>query len=101
MLELVRIQPHLAPLHPQMPLPSLRAEITIIILPSLANNPGARLNGTEKLMDHLEEELEEELLSQIQTQGDTPVQSELPELALSSLVMNPIASWRAMQTHVY
>ena len=52
-------------------------------------------------MDHLEEELlEEGLLSQIKTQPDTPVQSELPELALSPSIMNPTVSWTVMQTHV-
>ena len=90
MLELLRIQPHLAPQHPQIP--TLKAVITIIILPSLANKPDTRLKGTEKLMDHLEEEL----LSQIKTQPDTPVQSELPELALSPSIMTPTVSWTVM-----
>ena len=47
-------------------------------------------------MDHLEEEL----LSQIKPQRDTPLQSELPELALSPSIMNPTVSWTVMQTHV-
>ena len=71
-----------------MPPPTLKTVITVIILPSLANEPDTRLKGTEKLMDHLEEELEEELLSQIKTQPDTPMQLELPELALSPSTMN-------------
>ena len=94
------MQPHLAPQHPQMPPPTLKTVITIIILPSLANKPDAWLKGTEQLMDHLEEELEEELLSQIKTQPDTPMQLELPELALSHSIMNPTVSWTVMQTHV-
>ena len=57
-----------------MPPPTLKTVITIIILPSLTNEPDARLKGTEKLMDHLEKELEEELLSQITSQPDTPMQ---------------------------
>ena len=71
MLELLRIQPHLVPQHPQMPPPTLKITITIIILPSLTNGSDARLKGTEKLMDHLEEQLldhlEEGLHSQIKT----------------------------------
>ena len=47
-------------------------------------------------MDHLEEEL----LSQTKTQPEVPVQSELPELALSPSIMNPTVSWIVMQTHV-
>ena len=94
------MQPHLAPQHPQMPPPTLKTVKTIIILPSLTNEPDARLKGTEKLMDHLEEELEEELLSQIKTQPDTPMQLELPELTLSPSIMNPTASCTVMQTHV-
>ena len=47
MLELLRIQPHLAPHHPQMPPPTLKAVITVIILPTLTNEPDARLMGTE------------------------------------------------------
>ena len=47
-------------------------------------------------MDHLEVEL----LSQIKTQPDTPVQSELPELAVSPSTMNPTVRWTVMQTHV-
>ena len=84
MLELLKMQSHLAPQHPQMPLPTLKTIITIIILPALGNKPDARLKETEKLMDHLEnkEELEEGSLSQIKTQPDTPVHLELPELAL-------------------
>ena len=62
-----------------MPPPTLKAAITVPILPSLTNKHDARLKGTEKLMDHLKEEL----LSQTKTQPDTPVQSELPEKALS------------------
>ena len=42
------------------------------------------LQGTEKLMDHLEEEL----LSQIKIKPDTPMQSGLPELALSPSTVN-------------
>ena len=57
-----------------MPPPTLKTVITIIILPSLTNEPDARLKGTEKLMDHLEKELEEEILSQITSQPDTPMQ---------------------------
>ena len=94
------MQPHLAPQHPQMPPPTLKTVIPIIILPSLANKPDAWLKGTEQLMDHLEEELEEELLSQIKTQPDTPMQLELPELALSHSIMNPTVSWTVMQTYV-
>ena len=70
MLELVRRQPNLAFQHLQMPQPTLKTVITTIILPSLANNPDTRLKGTEKLMDHLEEEL----LTQTKTQPDTPMQ---------------------------
>ena len=44
---------------------------TTIILPSLINEPDARLKGTEELMDHLEEEL----FSQIKVQPDTSMQS--------------------------
>ena len=62
-----------------MPQPTLKTVITAIILPSLINDPDARPKGTEKLMDHLEEEL----LSQIKIQPDTPMQSGLLELALS------------------
>ena len=64
MLELLRKQPNLAPQHLQMPQPTLKTVITAIILPSLTNNPDARLKGAEKLMDHLEEEV----LSQIKIQ---------------------------------
>ena len=63
----------------QMAPPTLKTVATIIILPSLTNKPDARLKGTEKLRVHLEEEL----LSQTKTQPEIPVQSELPELALS------------------
>ena len=103
-LELHRIQPHLTPQHPQMPLPTLKTVITIIILLSLTNKPDTMLKGIEKLRDHLEEELlyhlEEELLSQINTQPDTPMQSGLPELALSPSIVNLTMSWTVMQTHV-
>ena len=71
-------------------------ERTVISLPSLANEPDARLKGPEKLRDHLEEEL----LSQTKTQPEIPVQSELPELALSPSIINPTVSWTVMQTHV-
>ena len=81
MLELLRRQPHVAPQHPQIPPPALKIVITIIILPSLTSKPDTRLKGTDKLMDHLEEELLDHLHSQIKTQPDTPVQSELPEMA--------------------
>ena len=54
------------------------------MLPSLVNEPDTRLKGTEKLMDHLEEEL----LSQIKIQPDKPVQSEFPELSLSPSTEN-------------
>ena len=47
MLELFSIQPHPAPQHPQMPPPTLKAVITVIILPSLTNEPDTRLKGTE------------------------------------------------------
>ena len=47
-------------------------------------------------MDHLEEEL----LSQIKIQPDTPVRSDLPELALSPSIMNPTVSKTVKQTHV-
>ena len=104
MLELLRIQPNLAPEHLLMPQPTLKTIITAIILPSLANEPDARLKGTEKLMDHLEEELKEESLSQTKyksnTQPDTPMQSGLPELALSPSIMNLTVRWTVMQTHV-
>ena len=79
-----------------MPPPTLKAVITIIILPLLVNEPDTRLKGTEKLMDYLEEEL----LSETKTQLDTPVKSELPKLALSPSIMNPTVSWIVMQTHV-
>ena len=62
MLELLKMQTHLAPQHPQMPPPTLKTEITVIMPTSLTIEPDARLKGTEKVMDHLEEELEEELL---------------------------------------
>ena len=67
-----------------MPQQTQKTVITTIILPSLANEPDARLKGTEILMDHLEEEL----LSQIMIQPDTPMQSGLPLLALSPLTVN-------------
>ena len=70
MLGLLRMQPSLAQLHQQMPQPCLKRQITTIILSSLINEPDTRLKGTERLMDHLEEEL----LSQIKIQPDTPVQ---------------------------
>ena len=98
-MELVRRQPNLAPQHLQMPQPTLNTVTTIIILPSHANGPDTRLKGAEKLMDHLGEE-EEELLSQIKTQPDTPVQSELPELALLPTIISPTVSWTVMQTLV-
>ena len=56
MLEHVRQQANLPPHHIQMPQPALKAVIMAIILSSLTNEPDARLNGTEKLMYHLEEE---------------------------------------------
>ena len=62
-----------------MPQPTLETLITTIILPSLIEEPDARLKGTEKLLDHLEEES----LSQIKIQPDTPKLSGLPELALT------------------
>ena len=96
MLELLRIQSHLAPQHPQMPPPTLKEVTIVIFLPSLANEPDARLKGTEKLMDLRKEEL----LSQTKTQPDTPVQSELSELALLTSIMNPTVIWTVMQTHV-
>ena len=74
----------LAPQHLQMPQPTLKTLISAIILPSLINKPDARLKGTEKLMDYLEEEI----LSQIKIQPDTPMQSGLPELALSPSTVN-------------
>ena len=76
MLGLLRRQSNLAPMHPQIPQPTLKTVTTAIILPSLINKPDARLEGTEKLMDHLEEEL----LSQIKIQPETSRQSGLPEL---------------------
>ena len=76
MVELVTRQPNLAPQHLQMPQPTLKTVITTSILPSLTNEPDARLKGTEKLRDHLEEEL----FSQIKTQPDTLMQSGLSEL---------------------
>ena len=82
MLELVRRQPNLAPQHLQMPLPTLKTVIPTTILPSLTNKPDARLKGTEKLMDHLEEES----LSQIR------IQSGLPELGLSPSTVIPTVS---------
>ena len=88
MLGLVRTQPNLAPQHLQMLQPTLKTVITTIILPSLANEPDTRLKGTEKFLDHLEEES----LSQIKTQPDTPMQSGLPELALSPSTVNPTVS---------
>ena len=81
MLGLLRMQPSLACLHQH---PTLKILITTIIVPSLVNKPDARLKGTEKLMDHLEEEL----LSQIKIQPAIPMQSELPELALSPSAVN-------------
>ena len=88
MLELPRIHiPSGIPASTSPP-PTLKAVITIIILPSLANKPDASVKGTEKLRDHLEERLH----SQIKTQPDTPVWSELPELALSPSIMNPTVS---------
>ena len=68
-LELVRRQCNLAPQHLQMPQPTLETVITTVILPSLINNPDARLKGTEKLLDHLEEES----LSQIKIPLYTPL----------------------------
>ena len=65
-----------------MPQPTLKTLIATIILPSLIDEPNDRLMGTEKLMDHLEEEF----LSQIKIQPDTPMQSGLPELAVSPVV---------------
>ena len=56
------------------------------ILRSLVNKPDARLKGTKKLMDHLEEES----LSHIKIQLD--MQSGLPELALSPSAVNPTVS---------
>ena len=84
MLGLLRRQPNLAPLHLQMAQPTLKTPITAIILPSLMNEPDARLKGTDKLLDHLEEEL----LPQTKIQPDTPMLSGLPELALSPLTVN-------------
>ena len=84
MVELVTRQPNLAPQHLQMPQPTLKTVITTSILPSLTNEPDARLKGTEKLRDHLEEEL----FSQIKTQPDTLMQSGLSELALSRSTVN-------------
>ena len=54
MLDLLRRQPNLAPQYMQMPQPTLK---TVIILLSLISKPDARLKGTEKLMDDLEEKL--------------------------------------------
>ena len=71
-------------LHLQMAQPTLKTPITAIILPSLMNEPDARLKGTEKLLDHLEEKL----LSQTKIQPDTPMLSGLPQLALSPLTVN-------------
>ena len=96
MLELPRTQPHLAPLHPQIPPLTLKVVITIIILPLLANKPDARLKGTEKLRDHPEDGFH----SQTKTPLETPVQSEPPELAVSPSIMNRTVSWTVMQTHV-
>ena len=84
MLGLLRRQPNLAPLHLKMTQPTLKAPITTIFLPSLINKPDTRLKGTEKLLDHLEEEL----LLQIIIQPDTPMVSGLPEFALSPLTVN-------------
>ena len=81
MLGLLRMQPNLASLHLEMPQQTLKTWITAIILPSLINETA---KGTEKLMDHLEEEL----LSQIKIQPDTSMQSGLPELALSLSTVN-------------
>ena len=104
MLELLRIQPNLAPQHLLMHQHTLKTIITAIILPSPTNEPDDRMKGTEKLMDHLEEELEEESLSQIKiqikTQPYTPMQLELLELSLSPSTANPTVSWTVMQTHV-
>ena len=58
---------------------------TIIILPSVANKPDARLKGTEPFRDQ---------------QKLPSLQSEPPELALSPSIMNPTVSWTVMQTHV-
>ena len=96
MLEFLRIQHHQAPQHPQISPPTLKAVLTVIILPSLTNRLDARLKGTENFMDHLEEEL----LSETKIQPDTPVQSELPEMALTTSIMNPTVSWIIMQTCV-
>ena len=87
-LGLLRRQPNLALLHLQMPQPTLKTVKTAIILPSLINEPDASFKGTEKLMDHLEEEL----LFQIKIQPDTPMQPGLPELALSPSTVNPTVS---------
>ena len=84
MLELVRIHPNLAPNQLQMSHETLKTVLTTIIMPSLVKKSDARLKGTEKLMDHLEEEF----LSQIKIQPDTPMQSVLPELALSPSTVN-------------
>ena len=45
MLGLLRRQPNLAPLHLQMSQPGLKTVKTAIILPSLINEPDARLKG--------------------------------------------------------
>ena len=74
MLELLRIQPNLAPQHLQKPQPTLKTVIAAIILPSLTSKPDTRLKGTEKLMDHLEEESLSQIKIQIKTQRDTPHQ---------------------------
>ena len=56
---------------PANALTNSKPRITAIILPSLINEADIRLKGTEKVMDHLEEEL----LSQIKRQPDTSMQS--------------------------
>ena len=84
MLGLLRRQPNLAPLHLKMPQPTLKTPIITIILSSLTNKPDTRLKGTEKLLDHLEEEL----LPQIIIQPDTPMVSGLPEFAHSPSTVN-------------
>ena len=101
-MELQRRQPNLAPQYYQMPQSTLKTVITAIILPSIINVPYTRLKGTEKLMDHLEEESlsQIKIKKQIKIHPDTPMQSGLPELALSSLIVNLAVSWTVMQTHV-
>ena len=88
MVELPRTQPHLIPHQLQMAPPTLNTAKnvpTVIILPSLANEPDTWLKGTERSRDQ---------------QKLPSLQSGPPELAVSPSTMNPTVSWTFMLTHV-